>query len=165
MKINGETISVVSDYVYLGHIFQNDFSDDMDIKKPRRKLFAQGNSIMRKFYMCTLQVKLTLFQSYCSPMYLAHLWTNYKQITISKLYTAYHNILKIFIGVSKREHTSPICVNLNIKTCQAVIRNLVYKFTTRLRHSNKSIIEALYSRCFYVSPMWRHWRSLLYVNG
>ena len=75
-KINGETISVVSDYVYLGHIFQNDFSDDMDIKKQRRKLFAQGNSIMRKFYMCTLQVKLTLFQSYCSPMYLAHLWTN-----------------------------------------------------------------------------------------
>ena len=165
-KINGETINVVSDYVYLGHIFQNDFSDDMDIKKQRRKLFAQGNSIMRKFYMCTLQVKLTLFQSYCSPMYLAHLWTNYKQTTISKLYTAYHNILKMFIGVSKREHTRPICAYLNVKYCPALIRNNIYKFMCRLLLSeNVFIVNICESSIFHKSRIWKHWRSLLYTNG
>ena len=106
-----------------------------------------------------------LFNAYCSSMYCVQLWTDYTNTAIKKLHTAYHNILKNLIGVSRREHTSPICVNLNIKTCQAVVRNSVYKFTMRLCYSNNFIIEALYSRCFFVSPMWRHWRSLLYVNG
>ena len=56
-KINNEIISVVNDYVYLGHILCNNLADDLDILKQRRKLFAQGNSIMRKFFMCTIPVK------------------------------------------------------------------------------------------------------------
>ena len=36
---------------------------------------------------------------------------------MNKLYTAYHNVLKMFIGVSKCEHTRPICATLNAKYC------------------------------------------------
>ena len=79
--------------------------------------------------MCTIDVKLTLFQSYCSAMYLPQLWTNYKQVTINKLYIAYHNILKMFLGLSKREHTRPICATLNVKYCPALIRNYQWRFT------------------------------------
>ena len=157
-KINEESIKVVTDYTYLGHIFQNDLSDDLDILKQRNKLFVQGNSIMRKFHMCTLQVKLTLFRSYCSPMYLAQLWTNYKQKTINKLYTAYHNLLKMFIGVSKREHTRPICAYLNIKYCPALIRNYIYKFMCRLLLSKNVFIVNIcemssFNKCFYCEYM------------
>ena len=165
-KINDELISVVSDYVYLGHIICKDLSDDLDILKQRRKLFVQGNSIMRKFFMCTLPVKITLFQSYCSPMYLAQLWTKYKQATINKLYIAYHNVLKMFIGVSKTEHTRPICATLNIKYCPALIRNYIYKFMCRLQKSNNLLVmNVCGSSCFLESRIWKHWRSLLYVNG
>ena len=165
-KINNENITVVNEYTYLGHILCDNLADDLDIFRQRRKLFIQGNSIMRKFSMCTLDVKLKLFQSYCSSMYLPQLWTEYKQGTINKLYIAYHNILKIFIGVSKREHTRPICAHLNIKYCPALIRNYIYKFMCRLLKSkNEFIVNIIGTSSFFQSNLWKHWRALLYTNG
>ena len=165
-KINDEKIEVVKSYKYLGHIMCDTLSDDLDILRQRKKIFAQGNSLLRKFFMCSIEVKATLFRSYCSSFYTAQLWTKYSQNVINKLFIAYHNTLKLFVGVNKREHTRPICVALNVKFCPALIRNLVFKFMTRLTLSKNTLLKALYdSNCFYKSIMWRHWRSLLYTNG
>ena len=38
------------------------------INRQRRTLFVQGNIILRKFNMCSLGVKLTLFRTYCSQL-------------------------------------------------------------------------------------------------
>ena len=54
----------------------DDLSDDDDINRQRRTLFVQGNIILQKFNICSLSVKLTLFRTYCSPMYTAQLWWN-----------------------------------------------------------------------------------------
>ena len=165
-KINNEIIEVVKSYTYLGHIITNKLSDDLDILKQRRKFFAKGNSILRKFFMCTIEVKVTLFKSYCSSIYMAHLWTNYSHNNLNKLYIAYHNTLKLFIGVSKREHTRPICVNLNVKYCPALIRNYIYMFMNRLKSSSNTFIMQLCGMdCFFQSRIWRHWRGLIYTNG
>ena len=165
-KINNDTIEVVKSYTYLGHIITNNLSDDLDILKQRRKFFAKGNSILRKFVMCTTEVKLTLFNSYCSTIYMAHLWTKYSQSNINKLYIAYHNTLKLFLGISKREHTRPICVYLNVKYCPALVRNYIYKFMNRLKSSSNTFIMNLCGMsCFFQSRIWRHWRSLIYTNG
>ena len=163
--LNGSSINVVHSFKYLGHFIRDDLSDKDDIERQRKKLYAQGNSLIRKFHMCTLETKLVLFNTYCSSMYTVQLWTNYTRTAINKLYTAYHNILKSLIGVSKREHTSPICVNLNVRSCPAVMRNLVFRFMTRLKTSNNRIINSIFmSSCFYISQIWKHWRSLLYTN-
>ena len=139
--------------------------DDKDIERQRRKIFIQGNTLIRKFSMCSVEVKLELFRSYLSSMYTAQLWTSYSNTAIRKLYTAYHNSLKLLLGFSRREHNSPICTYLNVKSCPAVIRNLVFKFMTRLRTSENDIISQICSTSwFYRSPMWTHWRQLLYVN-
>ena len=92
-KLNGIILHVVASYKY--HI-TDDLSDDDDINRQRRTLFVQGNIILRKFNMCSLGVKLTLFRTYCSPMYTAQLWWNYKKCTITKLQISYH----IFFNVS-----------------------------------------------------------------
>ena len=114
--------------------------------------------------MCTLDTKLILFNTYCSSLYTAHLWTNYSRTSINNLYIAYHNILKSLIGVNKREHTSPICVSLNVRNCPTVIRNLVFRFISRLHTSNNEILNSICSSsCYYKSQMWKHWRSLLYI--
>ena len=63
---------------YLGHYITEDLSDDIDINRQSRTLFVQGNIILRKFYMCSIDVKLTLFRIYCSPMYSVQLWWNKK---------------------------------------------------------------------------------------
>ena len=68
-KLKGITLHVVDTYKYLGRYITEDLSDDVDINRQRRTLFVQGNIILRTFYMCSIDVKLTLFRTYCSPMY------------------------------------------------------------------------------------------------
>ena len=55
--------------------------------------------------MCSVSVKLKLFNSYYASMYSPHLWWNYKKMSICKNFAniTYHNILKINIGLSKYE--------------------------------------------------------------
>ena len=164
--VNNEYIKVVNNYTYLGHILCDSLKDDLDILRQRKKVFAQGNSLLRKFYMCSIEVKTTLFRSYVSSFYSAQLWTNYSQTVINKLYIAYHNTLKLLIGVNKREHTRPICVGLNVKYCPALMRNLIYKFMQRLSAAENIMVKNVCdTSLFYISPMWKHWRSLLYTNG
>ena len=91
-KLNGMILHVVASYKYLGHYITDHLSDDDDINRQRRTLFVQGNIILRKLNMCSLGVKLTLFRTYCSPVYTAQLWWNCKKSTITKLQIAYHNI-------------------------------------------------------------------------
>ena len=163
--LNNSKIPVVDNFKYLGHFLSDSQSDGMDIGRQIKKLFMQGNSLTRKFFMCTLDVKLRLFQTFCSPLYTAHLWVKYTKSEINKLYSAYHSSLKMLLGVSKWERTSPIFVNLNIRTCPAVIRNLVFKFMGRLRDSSNEILSSIYSSSiFYQSTIWNHWRGLLYTN-
>ena len=95
--MNNVNIESVKEYTYLGHILNDSLTDDKDIFRQRRKIFAHGNSIIRKFHMCSLEVKLALFRAYCYSMYTPHLWVDYKKETINKLYIAYHNILKLFL--------------------------------------------------------------------
>ena len=73
-KLNGMILHVVASYKYLGHYITDDLSADEDINRQGRTLFVQVNIILLKFNMCSLGVKLTLFRTYCSPMYTAQLW-------------------------------------------------------------------------------------------
>ena len=167
-KLNGMILHMVASYKYLGHYITDYLSDDDDINRQRRTLFVQGNIILRKFNMCSLGVKLTLFRTYCSPMYTAQLWWNYKKSTITKLQIAYHNIFKMFLGMSKYESTSYLCTLFDIQCCQSVIRKLVYGFMCRLDSSVNCIIKGiglLATSLRYTSRIRKHWCSLLYINS
>ena len=125
-KLNGIILHLVTSNKYLGHYIRDDLSDDDDdINRQRRTLFVQENIILRKFNMSSLDVKLTLFRTYCSPMYTAQLWWNYKTSTITKLQIAYHSTFKMFLGMSKYERsTRYLCTLFDIQCRQSVIRKL-----------------------------------------
>ena len=70
--LNKESVPIVETFQYLGHILSKDGTDDLDIERQRKKIYATGNSLLRKFHMCTVDVKITLFRSYCTPLYTLH---------------------------------------------------------------------------------------------
>ena len=107
-KLNDRTLNEADSTKYLCHVVCSDLSDDLDIARQCRQLYAQGNMILRKFHMCNLEVKLTLFRSFCTPMYTSQLWWNYRKSSINKLYISFHNIFKLFIGFSKYESTGTL---------------------------------------------------------
>ena len=50
-ELDNENIPTVDRYTYLGHIISSDGTDDIDIQRQRGRLYAQGNSILRKYHM------------------------------------------------------------------------------------------------------------------
>ena len=163
-ELNNENIPIVDNFRYLGHILSSDSSDDLDIQRQRKKVYAQGNSILRKFHMCSIEVKVVLFKTYCTSLYTAHLWTNYLNSSINNFYIAYHNVMKLFIGLPKREHNRPLCVQYDIPFGPALIRNLIYSFICRLDESHNLILCKINSSdCRYESKLRKKWKILLYT--
>ena len=53
-----------------------------------RLLYAKSNTLLRTFSHCSSDVKVTLFQSYCTALYCPFLWSDYKKSTFSKIRVA-----------------------------------------------------------------------------
>ena len=76
-KINGETIQEVDNVKYLGHFISNTLRVDKDILRQCRQLYARGNTLLRKFSMCSTEVRLTLLKTCIHVyMYTAQMWWN-----------------------------------------------------------------------------------------
>jgi len=43
--------------------------DDDDIERERRKLAVRGNMLIRKFGLCSNEIKCLLFRSFCYQLY------------------------------------------------------------------------------------------------
>ena len=165
--LSGNELLVCKDIKYLGHYFSDDLSDDKDIHRQRCKLYAQANMLIRKFSKCSVDVKVSLFKAFCTPLYTAHLWSNYRCKSMEKLKVAYNDALRLLVRVPRWHSASQLFVNLRVPTCQALLRNLMYKFMCRLDKSENSVIVNLINPVMSFnrlsSKLWKHWRSSLYI--
>ena len=75
-KLSDNNLEVWNKIKYLGHFVTDQMTDDDDIYRQCRKLYAQANTIARKFSHCSTNVKVSLFKTYCTPFYTAHLWSS-----------------------------------------------------------------------------------------
>ena len=66
-------------YKYLGHCINDD-----DMTREHKKVL-RGNALIRKFYMCTENVKIALLKSYCTTLYTSTLWCKYRRESLQKL--------------------------------------------------------------------------------
>ena len=96
--------------------------------------------LIRKFGNCSPDVKVTLFRTYCTPLYTAQLWWNYYGYSMNKLRVAYNDIMRLLLKLPRWHSASQIFANVNVPACQDVIRNLIFKFMCRLDKSNNSVV-------------------------
>ena len=72
-------------------------SDDDDMMRQRRQLYAQGNVLSRRFHMCSLEVKNVLFHTFClscRPIPVSYGLDTLPAVYI-KLYVAYNNAFRM----------------------------------------------------------------------
>ena len=98
---------------YLGHVIG--LSADMNIMRQCRQLYAQGNDpLVRRFHMCSDNVKVTIFRSYCSSSSctLRNCGGSrpYKVSSIKKLYVAYNNAFRMLFRLPRDCSASGICL-------------------------------------------------------
>ena len=98
-SLSGCQLSFVTNFKYLGHIIEHTLHDDSDISRELRCLFTRTNVLIRRFWRCSLDVKLRLFRTYCMCFYDMSLWKYYKVGSMNKLAAAYiRKCIKIFFG-------------------------------------------------------------------
>ena len=106
---------------YLGHVISADMKDDLDIMRQCRQLYAQGNALARCFHMCSDNVKVTIFRSYCSSLYTSQLWWKYKVNSIRKLYVAYNNAFRMLFMLPRDCSASGMFAVHNVMSCPALV--------------------------------------------
>ena len=61
-ELNDIILPRVNQCKYIGHVITDDLKDDNDIARQYKRMYAQGNTLVRKLYMCSDHVKCTLFR-------------------------------------------------------------------------------------------------------
>ena len=121
--------------------------------------------LVRKFHHRSDEVKVSLFGAYCTSMYAAPLWVSYKKETLRKLQVAYNDCLRILLKKPRSSSASKLFCDSGLRTLQALLRNLMFKFMSRLDESQNCIIMLLtgprFSSVRYESHFWKHWYGCL----
>ena len=68
LSLNQESLSYVREARYLGVVIQSS-GTDKDVHRQMRKYYAGINTLIRRFYACSYDVKCYLFRSYISNMF------------------------------------------------------------------------------------------------
>ena len=167
-QLSGNILDVCRRIKYLGHFINDQLNDDDDVYRQCCKLYAQANTIARKFSFCSTEVKVALFKAYCTPLYCAQLWSSYKKSSMQRLRVAYNDAMRILLKIPRGGSASQMFVTSGVSTFHALLRNLMFKFMKRLEESRNGIIVVLVNPTLscarYTSSLRVHWLKCLYIN-
>ena len=63
------------------------------------------------FSRCSNDVKIVLFNSYCTSLYCSYLWTEYKITSFSKIRIAFNNAYRRIFGLLNRDSAGAMYAN------------------------------------------------------
>ena len=69
ISLDGKIIKFVDSVKYLGVFLTDALSDDSDIARQVKYLYAVGNSLCSKFLKCSIHIKVMLFRAHCCTLY------------------------------------------------------------------------------------------------
>jgi exonuclease III len=140
--LGGNCLRYVNCQKYLGVFLHEDFSDDRDIVRQTRYIYARGNSLIRKFKDCSPEVKTQLFKSYCTAFYCSSLWSNFKTATFTKLKVSFKRVFRNLHNI-KSGSTTGFMLQLNCDPIDVILRKYINSFRNRLFKSDNVIICAI----------------------
>ena len=85
---------------------------DLDLKRQKRRFYANTNMLLRKFVKCSPDVKCYLFKTYCCNLYCAPFWYDSTKTAMKNLKVAYNNSLRRLLGLPSHNSASSMFVNL-----------------------------------------------------
>jgi len=162
--LNSTLLPVTDSYKYLGHIINSRLTDDLDIQKQTRSLYARANMLKRRFSAASLHTKCMLFNAYCTPMYGCQLWNVAYRYNYDRLRVAFNDAFRLLLDVPRWTSASSLFVLHRVPTFAAVIRKFTFTLYDCMRNSSNSLLIAyVQSDLFYQSKLLLKWRKLLYT--
>ena len=103
-----------------------------------RCIYAKTNKLLHMFGHCTVDVKIALFNSYCTSLYCSFLWTYFKS-----QHLAFNNADRHIFGLPKWSSASEMYACNNIDNFEAMTRRGIYGFVQRLESCENSVIQSI----------------------
>ena len=113
-----------------------------DIIRQLRSIILRTNILLRTFSRCSIEVKLHLFQSYCTNVYCSHLWHIYTKTQLNKLRITYNYALRRLFNLHPRCSASAMFAYSHMPSLDEIRRkyNMCYRFIQRLNRTDNSIL-------------------------
>jgi hypothetical protein len=124
INLSNHQLPYTMKFQYLAHIINNNLTDDIDIARLKRCLYAQANVLA--FFLCNTSTKIILFQAYCAPMYTSSLWCKFKKYSLKSITVAYNNSLRILLHLRSRCNASFMFATYYIKSFNERIRSSIF---------------------------------------
>ncbi len=135
---SGEVLNVCSIVKYLGHFY----TVMMNLLMIKRLIDSVANCMLQEIHQLENFIYV-LQRSRLTPLYTAHMWFNYRKYSMNRLTVAYNDAMRMLLRIPRYMCASQMFAELWVPACQAVCRNLMFKFITRLDRSENSIISYL----------------------
>ena len=101
IKLGQDTLEIVQEYKYLGHIIRRQLCDVSDIKHRLNSFYSKCNAVFRNFRNVSIETFMFLFNSYCKPDYGLALW-NIPSVLNRHIFKtfeiAFNNAIKKILG-------------------------------------------------------------------
>lgn len=162
LYLNGCKLDVTESHRYLGFIVSN-VNDNLDINRQLRSFITKTNMLVRNFFKCSFDVKLTLFNSFCANMYCIHMWSSFHKTLYNRFKIVYNNGFRKFIGLPKFCSASGMFAYSRTFSLQEVMRKTIFNFINRVNKSSNTILMQFVNPYFVLkSKQWQYWYSCLY---
>jgi hypothetical protein len=164
VTLNDSVIRKVHIEKYLGFIVNDDCYDNHHIIHEMRSTYARGGMLLRNFKHCSVDVKIKLYQAYCSNVYCCGLISAYHKTVFNKLRVAFNKIFKSLLCKPTRSSASSLFVSMNVDNFLVRRRKLVYSFLKRVSSTTNSIIDCIFNSCFFSNcKLKKEWNTVLYA--
>ena len=129
-------------------------------------IYARANIFIRRFSHCSKDVKLVLFQTFCTNLYCTQLWRDYSKDTLRKTRIAFDNSFRLIMGYSRYCSSSMMFAENNINNFDTVRRKCIFNFVNRLHLSNNNLIRIIINQHTYTpTPAAIEWGRSLFTGS
>ena len=144
ITLNGNALTWVQNFKYLGHIIDFDLSDKGDMRRLKRSLYYNVNMLCALVRHANRNILMKLFRSYCLNFYGCELWNvGDNKRAFRELCVAYHSSVKKLVGVPRSMRNHSLCLALGILPCPMLVACRQILFYKRLLSSQNVIIKTL----------------------
>ena len=157
--LNGAVMDCMGSRVkYLGFYFTEDLYDSRDIQRQIRFIYAKGNTLVRKFNMCSTEIKLQLFKSYCYNLYCCHLWSSYPQSKFNNIKVAYNNVFRHLLNIKGYCSISQLFMYNHVNSFHTLVRNSICRL-----FNSQNVLLRISSAFFKQSKCFKSWSRQIFI--
>ena len=144
ISLNGQPMSWVDSFKYLGHSLTCNLSDGADMRRAKRTLYYGTNMISAKVGYADKHILVKLFKAYCSSIYGCELWNlPGNKRAFKELCVAYHSCLKRLVKLPRWARNHDMCLDLGLLPCYMLVASRQLSFWRKLQASENTTVRAL----------------------